>query len=194
MSISDGRIDSYPSWRAAEGEPASAANFGTSVSGQLFPVGVQRLAVERGEQFRELSPDNDDIWLHAIAVEQGIRVRLVDGRSTMFPFLPGTQQGGLYLTNYWEGANDRQIAAELSPGPARRPVRGDHARPALDVGALQSLDGGAEVGRRDVRRRCAGVPVGPTQVGKIQGLIGGDVGGHRAGQLRSVQFIQEPRT
>jgi hypothetical protein len=114
MIVTDGEFAPYATWKPAEGTESSFANFGTSVSGQVFPVSVLRLAVDAGVRFRAVSPDNDDIWLHALAVEAGHRVRLVDGASQMFPFVPGTQASGLYLTNYWEGANDRQIAASYS--------------------------------------------------------------------------------
>lgn len=120
MSVTDGAIDPYASWQPAAGAGASSGNFGTSVSGQLFPPSLQRVARDQGERFRDVSPDNDDIWLHALAVENGLRVRLVDGSSRMFPFVPRTQQGGLYLTNYFEGANDRQISAAYSADAVRR--------------------------------------------------------------------------
>lgn len=114
MGVEDGAITPYATWSPASGRAASAAYFGTSVSGQVFPFELQTLLRGRGEAFRDISADNDDIWIHSVAIDAGMRVRLVTGASQMFPFVPNTQQSGLYLTNYWNGANDRQVAASYS--------------------------------------------------------------------------------
>lgn len=114
MSVADGRVTPYATWVPAAGLEPSAAFFGTSVSGQLLPTALQRALRERGEAFRESSPRSDDIWIRAVALDAGLRVRLVDGGSRTFPFVPRTQGSGLYLANYWDGGNDRQIAASYS--------------------------------------------------------------------------------
>lgn len=114
MGVEGGRITPYATWTPARGRSASAAFFGTSVSGQLFPHDLQTLLRERGDAFRDVSADSDDIWIHSVAVDSGLRVRLATGIAQMFPFVPNTQQAGLYLTNYWGGANDVQVAASYS--------------------------------------------------------------------------------
>jgi hypothetical protein len=116
MSVEGGRITPYATWPPASGFEAHSDFFGTSVSGQVFPAALLRLLRERGEAFQTVSPDNDDIWIHSVAVDAGFRLRLADGESRLFPFVPGTQQAGLYLVNYWDGGNDRQIAAAYSAG------------------------------------------------------------------------------
>lgn len=114
MAVEDGRITPYATWTPAMGVDASASFLGTSVSGQLLPPALQRALRERGEGFRASSPSNDDVWIHAVALDAGLQVRLVDGQSRAFPFVPRTQDTGLYLTNYWDGGNDRQVAATYS--------------------------------------------------------------------------------
>ena len=114
MVVEEGGIGPYAHWKPAAGLDAHPAFFGTSVSGQVFPASLLAVLRQHGEEFREISPDNDDIWIHALAVDSGFRLRLVDGTSTLFPFVPKTQATGLYLTNYWDGGNDRQIRASYS--------------------------------------------------------------------------------
>jgi hypothetical protein len=127
MAVAAGRITPYATWVPAEGDEARAAFFGTSVSGQLLPPALQHALRERGEAFRETSPRNDDVWIHAVALDAGLRVRLVDGRSRTFPFVPRTQDSGLYLTNYWNGGNDRQVAAAYSAGAVEAIAREQEA-------------------------------------------------------------------
>lgn len=127
MAVEEGRITPYATWVPAVGDEASAAFFGTSVSGQLLPAALQRALRGRGEAFRESSPRSDDVWIHAVALDAGLRVRLVDGRSRTFPFVPGTQGSGLYLTNYWDGGNDRQVGATYSAGAVEAIAREQEA-------------------------------------------------------------------
>lgn len=123
MVVADEGITPYRSWPPTSSTEPSFRNFGTSVSGQLWPASFLDFVREQGDAFRAITPDNDDVWLHALAVRSGVRVAQVAAHSQHFPFVPGTQAVGLYLTNTVEGANDRQIAATYSPQDIERLIQ-----------------------------------------------------------------------
>lgn len=120
MTVTDEGITAYTSWRPTSSTEPSFRNFGTSVSGQLWPAAFLDYVREQGDAFMATTPNNDDVWLHALAVRSGVRVAQVTEHSQHFPFVPGTQAVGLYLTNTVESGNDRQIAATYSASDVER--------------------------------------------------------------------------
>lgn len=114
----------YQEWISCDDDTPSYAHFSTSVSGQLLPLELQRALLAEGEEFRELSPNNDDIWYHRTAVLSGIRTRQVHPGQQHFPFIPGSQESGLNAANVWAGANDRQMDAAHT-AESRRRIRAD---------------------------------------------------------------------
>lgn len=127
VAVADGVVAPYTSWRPVEDTRAGFDVFGTSVSGQLFPSELMEAVAEHGEAFREVAPDADDVWLHVRAVDAGYRVAQIESRAQLFPFVPRTQQTGLYLVNYWDGGNDRQVGATYTPEVTAR-IEDDAAR------------------------------------------------------------------
>ncbi|MCJ1686524.1 hypothetical protein [Rathayibacter sp. VKM Ac-2927] len=113
--VADGVVAPYTSWPPVADTRAGFDVFGTSVSGQLFPSELMVAIAEHGDAFREVAPDADDIWLHVRAVDAGYRVAQIEPAAELFPFVPRTQQTGLYLVNYWDGGNDRQAGASYTP-------------------------------------------------------------------------------
>lgn len=105
----------YREWRPTTSSEASPLNFGTSVSGQLFPARLLDLLRDRGEAFRNVSPMNDDIWVHWVAITNAIPVAQVSAETQHFTLVPGTQSSGLFITNMWGGENDEQFAATYAP-------------------------------------------------------------------------------
>lgn len=100
----------YASWPPCTDSRPSFRNFGTSVSGQVYPPEFLDEVRDAGLLFREVAPDNDDLWLHHLAVAHGRRTVQTRPAPQHYPFVPGTQGGGLYLSNIVGGGNDRQIA------------------------------------------------------------------------------------
>lgn len=109
MALADAAIAPYATWSPTTGTEPSLLNFGTSVSGQLFPPVLLDRLREEGTAFLELTPMNDDVWIHSVAVSLGIPTMQITEHSQHFPFVPGTQATGLYVTNQWGGENDLQI-------------------------------------------------------------------------------------
>ncbi len=109
--VEDGAIAPYTHWVPATTAEPRFAHFGTTVSGQLYPPAFLDFVHGAGDGFLQSCPNNDDVWLHHLAVTSGRKVRQLTATPEHFPFVPGTQDNGLYLVNIVEGANDRQIAA-----------------------------------------------------------------------------------
>jgi hypothetical protein len=105
------RVAPYASWEPVRDDRPSFRNFGTSVSGQIYPPAFLDEVREAGEAFLAVAPNNDDLWLHHLAALNGRRVVQTRPESQHFPFVPGTQSEGLYFTNVAGGGNDVQIAA-----------------------------------------------------------------------------------
>ena len=118
--VENGSIAPYTSWRPCVTVEPSFATFGTSVSGQVFPPALLDIARDAGTAFADVAPNNDDIWLHHLAVAAGIRAAQVRPSPLLFPFVPGTQETGLFLSNYWDGGNDRQVQATYTAQDAER--------------------------------------------------------------------------
>jgi len=115
MVLDGDAIAPYASWGPCTDTRPSFRNFGTSVSGQIYPAAFLDEVREAGERFREVSPDNDDLWLHFLAVRNGRRTVQTRPDPQHYPFLPGTQAAGLYFSNIVGGGNDRQIALTYTP-------------------------------------------------------------------------------
>ena len=106
----DGKIAPYISWPRCKSTAASTAHFATGVSGVFYPMTMLRALAARGTEFMSRCPRADDIWLHWIAVQEGVRIRQIVPKARHFPYIPGTQQQTLVEENVHGGANDLRIA------------------------------------------------------------------------------------
>ena len=121
MAVVDGALTPYRSWVPFEagGGPSHAA-FSTGVSGVLLPPVLLDALRDAGTAFLTVTPTADDVWINATANVSGIRVVATRGLERDFPFIPGTQSVGLYLTNVHEDANDRQLRAAFDADAIER--------------------------------------------------------------------------
>ena len=107
----------YLSWEhdvVTDGSLASCL-FPTSGAGVLFPPGS--LASEVTQQdFLELCPFADDVWLFVMALRAGTRFRQVGGGFAQVPW-KNSQTVSLMQHNLTDGGNDRQLQAVLSRFP-----------------------------------------------------------------------------
>ncbi|GGL87412.1 hypothetical protein [Nakamurella endophytica] len=104
----------YLEWTPRTGRQALLSVFPTGVSGVIYPPALLDRLAAAGTGFLQVAPRADDIWVHAVAVANGIRTRQLGDRQQHFTAVPGTQIGTLYRANVREGGNDRQIAAAYS--------------------------------------------------------------------------------
>ncbi|MGX5680790.1 glycosyltransferase [Schumannella luteola] len=104
-------IAPYLRWTPQRSSEPTFRAFGTSVSGQWFPPQLLDLLREEGLAFKTVAENNDDIWIHKVAVAAGIPTAQVTDTPQHFPFVPGTQVTGLYFFNAVSEGNDGQIRA-----------------------------------------------------------------------------------
>ena len=110
ITLAGDRVAPYLDWsRCTDTEP-SYLNFGTTVSGQIYPPEFLDYVRDAGDGFSELCPNNDDLWIHHLAVQSGRRIVQTGPVPQDYPFIPGTQATGLYFSNVLGGENDIQIA------------------------------------------------------------------------------------
>jgi len=109
MRLERGAIAPYVSWGACKTKTPSFLNFGTGVSGCIYPPTLLERLKLAGTEFLQLCPKADDVWLHVNALRAGMQTRQILDRPLRFPFVPGTQGSGLYHSNVLLSRNDEQI-------------------------------------------------------------------------------------
>lgn len=130
ISVRDGSIAPYVGWKRRLALPtvrATPRTFATGVSGVLYPQRMIDALSEKGLAFVDVAPRADDVWLHAVAVENEVRVRQVGTLPRQFPLVKGSQQSSLTDENVGDGGNDRQIAATYSPLVLRRLIANSYS-------------------------------------------------------------------
>jgi hypothetical protein len=109
----------YLSWPLANGMEPTPLNFITGVSGVLYPPRFVAALLEAGEAFADRAPKADDVWLHFLAVREGVPIRQIAPVGVDFPTVPDSQGVALQVANVVGGLNDRQIAATYTPDVMR---------------------------------------------------------------------------
>jgi hypothetical protein len=111
VRLEGGGIAAYSRWKPCESRRASFSHFATGVSGVIYPPDFLQLLKAAGSSFIEHCPKADDVWLHAMAVRGGFRIRQIFQLPRHFYNVPGTQDIGLVHSNSFAAGNDRQIAS-----------------------------------------------------------------------------------
>jgi hypothetical protein len=89
----------------------------TGVSGVLYPPhSLDEIATDQ-EQFMQLSPHSDDIWLKIASLKKGTLCVLAERRNLHFPGIPETQETSLASINIGGKENDRQLQACFAKYP-----------------------------------------------------------------------------
>lgn len=108
------RVAPYAQWTSVLSTEPHATVLATGVSGVLYPVEMIEAVRRVGRQFESISPNNDDIWLHRVALDAGIPVRQVGNIPKHFWITPNSQATTLMQRNL-SGANDSAIALTYGP-------------------------------------------------------------------------------
>ena len=109
VRIEGDHLAPYRSWKPCLSTHPSFLHFGTGVSGCIYPPSMLEQLRQAGSAFELICPKADDVWLHVNALRAGIRTRQIRSRPLRFPFVPGTQDVGLYHQNVLHSGNDEQI-------------------------------------------------------------------------------------
>lgn len=111
MSFEGKHLRPYTTWGECRSNQPSFRHFATGVSGCIYPPELLQALKAAGSVFRDQCPRADDVWLNAIAMRNGFRVRQVGPRPLRFPLIAGTQGSGLWNSNVIGSQNDSQIEA-----------------------------------------------------------------------------------
>ncbi|CAI8358794.1 MAG: Uncharacterised protein [Euryarchaeota archaeon UBA443] len=99
----------YLEWGPGITENPTNLNFYTSSMGEIYSPDFLRAAKQRGREFLDCCPKNDDLWLTSLAIQQNVPISVVEGINRTFPAIPASQQLTLEATNVFGGYNDVQI-------------------------------------------------------------------------------------
>ena len=113
-------IRPYRDWPPCGSREPRWRHFATGVSGVIYPPRFLDFMHAQGDAFKAVCPKADDIWLHAMALRAGLRVRQLGRLPRYFEGLPGTHDQGLVHFNSFNGGNDRQIAATYVASDLRK--------------------------------------------------------------------------
>lgn len=123
VAIEGDAIVPYSRWRSVQDTDPSPTVFATGVCGVIYPPRMLSRLRELGEEFADKCPRADDIWLHFVAVDNGIGVRQLRRQSRHFPVVQDAQVEKLQDHNVAGSGNDRQIAATYTAAAIDRMSR-----------------------------------------------------------------------
>ena len=107
-------LKSYEEWPFADSTEPSSLNFATGVSGVVYPPALLDALREAGPAFMACCPRADDVWLHAMALRHGHKIKQLSACYCDFPVAPMTQGLALYINNARPEGNDKQISVTYS--------------------------------------------------------------------------------
>ena len=103
-----GSLKKYNVWPLVDSSDPSPDVFITGVSGVIYPTDfLQELSVA-GDNFKNVCPKADDVWLNYIASKSRKLARQLEHGSWDFPVVPKTQNMALWAGNS-DGGNDVQL-------------------------------------------------------------------------------------
>jgi hypothetical protein len=111
IRFSGEKLAPYVTWGRCRTDHPAYRNFGTGVSGCLYPPAFLSTLKAMGRQFEQVCPKADDLWLHVNAIRAGYKIRQVHPWQINYPVLPDTQDMGLAVSNVHAAQNDAQIQA-----------------------------------------------------------------------------------
>ena len=119
----DCSLKSYDEWELNDGEiKQSYLNFSTNGAGSLFPPNSLYFDVSNKHLFEKLCPNADDVWIWAMAILNGTKIKGVKDNMTQLTYvnlareLNILNEKTLYSSNF-EGGNDLQLKNVLDYYP-----------------------------------------------------------------------------
>lgn len=92
---------------------ATYANFFTGCAGILFPVFLLDTRVSEKEEFMELAPTADDVWLNFMCWVSNLKIKNTEGILGNLIYISDFNGNGLAVQNVTKKKNDSQIKAVL---------------------------------------------------------------------------------
>ncbi|MFL6706768.1 MAG: hypothetical protein ACJ8HI_01020 [Massilia sp.] len=111
IKLTDTAFAPYLTWPLSSNCEPSLDKLLTGVSGVIYPVAMQQHLKTHGRAFIPVTPKNDDVWIHVVALRHRIHVRQLAPVAAEYGVSPGSQEQALWTTNQFGGRNDEQIRA-----------------------------------------------------------------------------------
>lgn len=108
ISVDGDAIAPYRTWQRTTSTRPDHRTFVTGVGGVVYPSALIGTLKTLGEEFLQIAPRADDVWVNSIAAGHGIRARWTGEQLTAWSF-PRSQDNALHHENTTGGGNDPQI-------------------------------------------------------------------------------------
>lgn len=109
IQLQGNRLAPYRTWRFAKHALPSHRIFLTGVSGVIYPPDFLHKLKREGDAFKALCPTADDVWLNAMALKHGVKVKQITPTAAVFDGIPGSSRDALMKQNNEGGKNDDQL-------------------------------------------------------------------------------------
>uniref|UniRef100_Q47DD0 Glycosyltransferase 2-like domain-containing protein n=1 Tax=Dechloromonas aromatica (strain RCB) TaxID=159087 RepID=Q47DD0_DECAR len=110
IKFTNGKIAPYLNWSYCSNSEPSFRNFALGIFGVIYPPEFQNKLKLAGRSFINYCPKADDIWLHAIAIRSGFKIKQISNNLIRGVIdTPDTQDMALFHSNQFSGGNDNQI-------------------------------------------------------------------------------------
>jgi len=114
IEIADGKLLPYLNWKHVNSTEPSFRHFALGYGGVIYSEEFVLKLRDAGDAFMKMTPRNDDVWLHVMALRSGYKIRQMSEDPKHFPPVPATEQFALFHSNQLASGNDRQIRASYS--------------------------------------------------------------------------------
>lgn len=120
VTTDSGGLVPYAQWPLAHAGDAGSRVFLTGLAGIVFPARLRAAIRDAGEEFMDVCPRADDIWINVHALRSGTPTRILDAGGMSLLSMPRSQGDlALHTENVARGGNDRQLAATMTPADLR---------------------------------------------------------------------------
>jgi hypothetical protein len=119
MVVERGSARPYLDWPRRASTASDESVFATGVSGVLYPRSMISALRSAGQAFEHVARPADDVWLHHVALRNGVPVRQIGSVPLHFLQTPGTRGAMLASANVEGGRNDSIISQLYEPEDLR---------------------------------------------------------------------------
>ena len=116
IALDDGKLLPYANWKYVSSCEPSFRTFALGFAGVIYPKEFLSTLRVAGDCFMTKCPKADDVWLHAMAVRNGYKIRQLTENPGYPRSVPCTQDVALFNTNQLPSGNDAQILATYTTG------------------------------------------------------------------------------
>jgi hypothetical protein len=117
VTFKNGGLDDYANWPVItrDNHIADAGIFPTGGAGSCYPVDFLRELSKLGDEFKDLAPEQDDIWFWAVSKHSKFGLTLINNpEMEKLVYSPGTQRVSLWDKNQISDLHTHQTANDVA--------------------------------------------------------------------------------